>query len=184
LQGFPREVKAATGMTDGRAGGCRQHQVTRDLTGYHHVRHQSLPEGSASLPNTHATAGQSSRDPTISYRSRDMSDRLPAETELLWEEFHQTVNMTSDELRTWLLTDASGTDAFAADPSMGLSVLGTRVVELLRKRKVDLTGGDTETMRQVVDYVEDRLADPPAEGAANELWRRSLMTVGHDPLKP
>jgi hypothetical protein len=113
-----------------------------------------------------------------------MSDRLPAEAELLWEEFHQTVNMTSDELRTWLLTDASGADAFPADPGMGLSELGTRVVELLRKRKVDLTDSDTETMREVVDYVEDRLADPPADGAGNEQWRRSLMTVGHDPLKP
>jgi Protein of unknown function (DUF3140) len=113
-----------------------------------------------------------------------MPDRLPAEGELLWEEFHQTVNMTSDELRTWLLTDASGTDAFPADPGMGLPELGTRVVELLRKRKVDLTDSDTETMRQVVDFVEDRLADRPPEGAGNEQWRRSLMTVGHDPLKP
>jgi hypothetical protein len=32
------------------------------------------------------------------------------------DEFHQVVNMTSEELRTWLLTGASGEDALPADP--------------------------------------------------------------------
>jgi hypothetical protein len=113
-----------------------------------------------------------------------MSERLPADVELLWDEFHQTVNMTSEELRTWLLTDASGEDAFSADPDMGLPELGRRVVELLRKRKVDLTEDDVAVMQQVSDYVADRTANPPASGERDEQWRRSLMTVGHDPLKP
>jgi hypothetical protein len=39
-------------------------------------------------------------------------------------------------------------------------------------------------MQEVVDYLQDRLADPPAAGVADERWRRSLMTLGHDPLKP
>ena len=113
-----------------------------------------------------------------------MSERLPADVELLWDEFHQTVNMTSDELRTWLLTDASGEDAFSADPDMGLPDLGRRVVELLRKRKVDLTEDDVAVMQEVSDYVADRTANPPASGERDEEWRRSLMAVGHDPLKP
>lgn len=113
-----------------------------------------------------------------------MKERIPGETELLWEEFHQIVNMTSDELRTWLLTDASGEDALPADPDLKLPELGTRVIEVLRKRKVDLTGADTETMRQVVDFVEDRLDDRPAGAEQDDHWRRELMTVGHDPLRP
>ncbi|GAA3929809.1 DUF3140 domain-containing protein [Actinomadura viridis] len=108
-----------------------------------------------------------------------MTEPTP-DTELLWEEFHQIVNMTSDEIRTWLLTDASGEDALPADPGMGLPELGIRVVDLLRKRKADLTGDDTEVMRKVVEFVEDR-ADAPEQ---DDRWRRSLMSVGHDPLKP
>jgi Protein of unknown function (DUF3140) len=61
---------------------------------------------------------------------------------------------------------------------------GERVARLLRKRKVDLTGDDAEAMRQVVDLVEDPRAGKPPAGARGERWRRSLMTVGHDPLKP
>ncbi|MFG1998533.1 DUF3140 domain-containing protein [Spirillospora sp. NPDC048911] len=111
-----------------------------------------------------------------------MKERIPGETELLWEEFHQIVNMTSDELRTWLLTDASGEDALPADAK--LPELGTRVLDVLRKRKVDLTGADTDTMRQVVDFVEDRLDGKSPGAEQDDRWRRELMTVGHDPLKP
>ncbi len=113
-----------------------------------------------------------------------MANRIPGDVELLWDEFHQVVNMTSDELRTWLLTDASGEDAFPADPDIPVPELGRQVVQLLRKRKVDLTDADRDTMQRVVDFVEDKLEKPPGSGAADEAWRHSLMTVGHDPLKP
>jgi hypothetical protein len=114
-----------------------------------------------------------------------MTEQTPADVELLWDEFHQVVNMTSDEIRVWLLTDAAGEDgAFPADPDMRLPDLGSRVVDLLRKRKTDLTGDDAEVMREVVDYVEDRTASPPPDAERDEEWRRSLMSVGHDPLKP
>jgi hypothetical protein len=107
-----------------------------------------------------------------------------ADVELVWDEFHQAVNMTSEELRTWLLTDASGETALPADPGLELPELGGKVVQLLRKRKVDLTPDDVAVMAEVTDYVAERTADPPAEGVRDDEWRRSLMTVGHDPLKP
>lgn len=113
-----------------------------------------------------------------------MPERLPADAELLWDEFHQVVNMTSEELRAWLLTAASGEEALPADPHGGVPELGLRVVELLRKRKTDLTEADTETMRQVVDYVEDQTERRPDWVEADDEWRHALMTVGHDPLKP
>lgn len=112
-----------------------------------------------------------------------MNNRTNAETELVWDTFHEVVNMTSDELQAWLLTDASGEGAFGPDPDLGLPELGRRIVRLLGKRKVDLTGDDVDVMEQVVDYVEDREANRPPDGAENEQWRHSLMTVGHDPLK-
>ena len=107
-----------------------------------------------------------------------------ADVELVWQEFHEIVNMTSEELRAWLLTDASGETALPADPGLELPELGERVVRLLRKRKVDLTRDDIDVMERVADYVAERTTNPPADGEQNEEWRRSLMTVGHDPLKP
>jgi Protein of unknown function (DUF3140) len=111
-------------------------------------------------------------------------EHISAEVEALWDEFHRTVNMTSQELRTWLMTEASGETAFSADPDLKLPELGRRVVHVLGKRKTDLTDDDTATMRQVVDFVSDRLDEPPARGADDEHWRHALMAVGHDPLKP
>lgn len=112
-----------------------------------------------------------------------MTDRLPVEAEMAWDEFHRTVNMTAQELRAWLLTDASGEAAFTAGPDMDLSAWGHHVVRILGKRKVDLTDVDVDTMRGVIDFVAERLADEPPGGAGDQAWRRSLMTVGHDPLR-
>ncbi|WP_018655307.1 DUF3140 domain-containing protein [Actinomadura flavalba] len=113
-----------------------------------------------------------------------MNHRVAPETEELWDEFHRAVNMSSEELRPWLLTDASGTDGMPAEPDLGVPEMGRHVVRILRKRKVDLTEDDLDAMRQVVDRVNDLLAHPPGTGASNEKWRHSLMDLGHDPLKP
>jgi hypothetical protein len=114
-----------------------------------------------------------------------MTEQTPEDVELLWQQFHEVVNMTSDEIRVWLLTDAAGPDgSLPADPDMHLPELSTHVLNLLRKRKMDLTSEDADVMRQVVEFVEDRTADPPKHAERNEEWRRSLMSVGHDPLKP
>jgi hypothetical protein len=112
-----------------------------------------------------------------------LNNRIPADVELLWGDFHEVVNMTSEELRAWLLTDASGGEAFTADPGLRLPELGERVVQLLRKRKVDLTDDDADVMRQVVEFVEDCEANRPPSGARNDRWRHSLMMVGHDPMR-
>jgi hypothetical protein len=113
-----------------------------------------------------------------------MKDRIAPDVERAWKSFHEAVNMTSQELRDWLLTESSGEESFTPEPDLGLPDLGRRVVEILGKRKVDLTSDDADVMRRVSDYVADREANRPAEGMRHDQWRRSLMTVGHDPLKP
>ncbi|MGP3931099.1 DUF3140 domain-containing protein [Nonomuraea sp. KM88] len=99
------------------------------------------------------------------------------DTEMLWEEFHRTVNMNSEELRAYLLADASDEEGFPPDPDLGIDELGRGVLHVLSKRKGDLTSADLDVMRQVVDLVEtmgDRTDDES---------RRELMSVGHDPLR-
>lgn len=105
----------------------------------------------------------------------------------LWEEFHRLVNMTSRELRDWLATAASGEGSEALPDQAGTD-LSRAVLEILGKRRTDLTEGDVETIDEVVEMirsvrgVEDAEALEPTAGDA--AWRRRLMALGHDPLKP
>ncbi|WP_084964425.1 DUF3140 domain-containing protein [Thermoactinospora rubra] len=99
--------------------------------------------------------------------------------DLLWEEFHRVVNMTSEELRAFLLADASGETAFPADPDLGVGGLGRGVLHILSKRKVDLTPDDLRVMRQVIEFVEERRGEDPKRDEV----RHELMSVGHDPLR-
>ena len=111
-----------------------------------------------------------------------MEDRIPVDVEVAWDSFHQVINMTSEELRAWLLSGAPDNAALPGETDLGLPDLGRQVVELLRKRKVELTQRDANVMEQVVDFVLTQEAEGPDE--SDEEWRRSLMTVGHDPMRP
>lgn len=110
-------------------------------------------------------------------------DRTDPEMNQVWNQFHQYVNLTSDQLRTWLLSRASGEEAFGNVPERALPQPGKRILAVLGKRKVDLTGGDVEVMRETVDQIEDLLTARPAVGDADDEWRHSLMDLGHDPLR-
>jgi ethanolamine ammonia-lyase small subunit len=107
------------------------------------------------------------------------------DVEVAWYSFHEVINMTSEELRAeLLLTEASDSGEYPAKPDLGRPKLGRQVVELLRKRKVDLTQRDADVMEQVVDFVLTQEAKGPADAERDDEWRRSLMTVGHDPMRP
>jgi hypothetical protein len=112
-----------------------------------------------------------------------VEDRIPVEVDVAWDSFHQVVNMSSEELRAWLLTGTPGEYAAPAGPGPALPELGRQVVELLRKRKVELTQQDADVMEQVVDFVLTQEAEGPADMESDDDWRRSLMTVGHDPMR-
>jgi Protein of unknown function (DUF3140) len=113
-----------------------------------------------------------------------VEDHISVDVEVAWDSFHQVINMTSEELRAWLLSGASDDAALPGEPDLGLPDLGRQVVELLRKRKVELTQRDADVMEQVVDFVLTQEAEGPDDMVPDEEWRRSLMTVGHDPMRP
>jgi hypothetical protein len=96
---------------------------------------------------------------------------------MLWDEFHRVVNMNSEELRQYLLADASREEGFPPDPDMGIDELGRGVLHVLSKRKRDLTKGDLDVMRQVIELVQDM------GERTDDDSRHELMSVGHDPLK-
>ncbi len=101
----------------------------------------------------------------------------------LWQEFHNAVNMTSRELQEWLQTAAADTDTEALPDQAGPE-LGRRVVEVLGKRRTDITDSDAAVMTNVIDLVRSEDPGPDGGHAGDDTWRRRLMTVGHDPLKP
>jgi hypothetical protein len=99
------------------------------------------------------------------------------------KEFDEAVNMTASELERWLDTDESMS---VGQSDGGESVgheSGRRIVELLRKKKGDLTDDDEAHMRKVVGYVHRHLAQRPDGDVKDTRWRYSLMNWGHDPLK-
>jgi hypothetical protein len=110
-------------------------------------------------------------------------DREDPEMIEIWDQFHSRVNLTSAQLRNWLLTRASGDVSFTSPPDRALPEPGKRILAVLGKRKVDLTGGDVEVMQETVVQIDDLLAARPAVGMTDNEWRHSLMDLGHDPLQ-
>jgi hypothetical protein len=101
----------------------------------------------------------------------------------LWEEFHRVVNMTSRELNEWMRTQSATEEAEALPEQAGTS-LGHRVAAILAKRRSDLTDDDVSAMTKVVDIIHRERRDDLEPTAGEDHWRRKLMAIGHDPLKP
>ncbi|GAB2915738.1 DUF3140 domain-containing protein [Streptomyces heilongjiangensis] len=90
------------------------------------------------------------------------------------------VNMTSQEPAAWLRTRCAGQESEALPGRPG-SPAGRQVLELLRKRRTDLTEDDVQVMYGVVDSVNARREhEPDADGTHR---RHRLMALGHDPLR-
>jgi hypothetical protein len=100
----------------------------------------------------------------------------------LWDEFHTVVNMTSRELREWLATAGAG-PAGEALPDQAGSDRSRAVLEVLGKRRTDLTADDVAVMASVVETVRAERGDEAEPTAGSTEWRHRLMSLGHDPLK-
>ena len=121
---------------------------------------------------------------TIRIRGRWVGPVMAAHVDdALWDEFHTLVNMTSRELQDWLATDAAHEDSEPAVGPVGTPT-GRAVLGVLGKRRTDLTEDDVHTMQRVVDRVREERGDDPEPTAGQASWRRRLMRMGHDPLKP
>jgi hypothetical protein len=101
----------------------------------------------------------------------------------LWQEFHRVVNMTSRELSEWLMVRSAGEDT-EVPPDQAGTETGQRVVQILGKRRTDLTDQDVAVMEKVVAKVHDERREDLEPTAGQAHWRHKLMTIGHDPLKP
>jgi len=103
------------------------------------------------------------------------------------KDFDEAVNMTASELKKWLDTKQSRAGGWKGkdDKGKGESVghaSGRRIVDILGKKRVELSDDDYAHMRKVVGYVRRHRAQEPANIATSR-WRYSLMNWGNDPLK-
>ena len=101
----------------------------------------------------------------------------------LWDDFHRVVNMSSRELRDWLAVQGAAEETEEVPDRAG-SHLGHRVLAILGKRRADVTPDDVEVMEQVVERVLSERGEELEPTAGDDAWRRGLMDLGHDPLKP
>ena len=101
-----------------------------------------------------------------------------------WESFHDLVNMTSPELRDWLMNTPDGADTYAPEPDIDIHALGLQVLQLKQKRRTDLSESDLDTMREVIDLIEGRLQNAPEADIQDDPWRDTLLSLGHDPTRP
>ncbi|MET9429056.1 MULTISPECIES: DUF3140 domain-containing protein [unclassified Streptomyces] len=108
------------------------------------------------------------------------SEQISAE---LWDEFHTVVNMTSRELQEWLNVESAGEETEVVPDQSG-KAMGRRVLQILGKRRTDLTEDDVEVMRRVCEIVGSQRGPDMEPTAGGEGWRHGLMDIGHDPLKP
>ena len=109
-------------------------------------------------------------------------DRDEAEPDGLWDDFHELVNMSPDELRDWLDESSESMENYPDEPDIDIRTLGERTQVILAKRRADLTDADFEVMTEVVDEISELLDNQPADRTAQALWRATLMTLGHDPI--
>jgi hypothetical protein len=103
--------------------------------------------------------------------------------EITWENFHRVVNMTSRELQAWLAVEGAGEET-ETPPDQAGPPLGHRVLDILGKRKADLTEDDVSVMRRVVDKVVGKRGEELDAIVDDDRERRRLMDLGHDALKP
>ncbi len=99
------------------------------------------------------------------------------------DEFYSSVNMTAEELKSWLKTEESQSVGQKKndDESIGHKS-GKHIIDLLKK-KDDYSDDELSHMKKVVSYIHRHSAQQPEGNVEHTRWRYSLMNWGHDPLK-
>ncbi len=114
-----------------------------------------------------------------------MTKRQGIDREQVWKEFGEVVNMTASALNDWLGTEESR-QADRMEESRGKATghdACRGIVQVLHKKKTNLTDDDYALMQKVVGYVHHHLAQGgPEQGKEHSAWRHSLMNRGHDPM--
>lgn len=100
--------------------------------------------------------------------------------EEIYQEFKKMVNMSPAQLEKWLKTEKS--KAVGWDSGDGESIghkSGEHIIQILQKKKTELTGPDYKHMQKVNGYIARHMAQKP-EHPKDSNWDYSLKNWGHD----
>jgi hypothetical protein len=103
------------------------------------------------------------------------------EQEEIYKEFKDQVNMTPATLEKWLKTEESkkvGWDS-GDDESVGHKS-GEKIIEILGKKKDELTDADYKHMQKVNSYIKRHTAQKPDGDVSETNWNYSLKNWGYD----
>lgn len=124
-----------------------------------------------------------------------MSNLSSQDKQNIIDDFYQKVNLSHDELDTWLDTIESRSVGIIAgtthikktSPDGGESVghlSGKRILHILKTPNEHLDDDDYGHMKKVIGYIKRHTARIPEKAdVSTSRWRYSLMNWGHDPLK-
>jgi hypothetical protein len=103
--------------------------------------------------------------------------------EEIYQEFKDAVNMTATALEKWLKTEESKKVGW--DSGDGESIghkSGEHIINILNKKKGQLTEPDYKHMQKVNGYVKRHMAQKP-DHPKDSNWDFSLKNWGHDYTK-
>ncbi len=103
------------------------------------------------------------------------------EQEEVYRHFKELVNMSASELEKWLKTDESRhTGQDSGDGEAIGHKSGKMIIDILHKKKADLTDDDYHQMHRVVSYISRHKAQKPHGDLADSRWNYSLKNWGYD----
>jgi hypothetical protein len=98
-----------------------------------------------------------------------------------YQSFKELVNMTASQLEKWLDTEESKTTG--QDSGDGEAIghkSGKMIVDILRKKKAELTEADYHQMHRVISYISRHKAQKPDGDVSETRWNYSLKNWGYD----
>lgn len=111
-------------------------------------------------------------------------EKQQQEHQEIHEEFKKLVNMSASQLEKWLETDESKhTGQDSGDGEAIGHKSGKEIVDILHKKKADLTDDDYHQMQRVISYISRHKAQKPHGDLSDTRWNYSLKNWGYDYTK-
>lgn len=104
--------------------------------------------------------------------------------EQIHAEFREFINMGAGELGKFLYSPESKlVDAEPMETDISARKGGDRTIKILRKKRFELTKTNYEHMERATAFITKKLSEQPEGDISESVWRYSLMSWGHDPMK-
>ncbi len=109
-------------------------------------------------------------------RSAEEEDRDEA-----YKNFKKLVNMTPSQLEKWLKTEESKNTGWDSGDGEAIGhKSGKKIIDILRKKKAELTANDYTHMHKVIAYISRHKAQKPDGDLSETKWNYSLKNWGYD----